>query len=263
MEALRTGILAVVLALLASLPARADVITRLPTDDKVIALTFDACQGHEPAYFDRPLLDYLLSRKLPFTLFVTGRFAQNNRADMEHLSRLGHVTFGNHSWDHPNTMNRFSAEATVSQAERADAAIEAITGRKPLFFRFPAGNFNDAGLAAVEAQGMPVIHWRWATGDPVRSETADRLVARVTRLAKPGDILIFHINGRGWHTAEALPRIVETLEAEGYRFVSLTDYVVPERTPPTALDRAAALARQAMERVTQGAAGASPFGAAR
>jgi len=137
MGALRTRILAVILALLAPAPAHADVITRLPTDDKVIALTFDACQGHEPASFDRPLLDYLLSRKLPFTLFVTGRFAENNRADMERLSGLDHVAFGNHSWDHPNTMNRFTAEATVSQAARADAAIEAITGRKPLFFRFP------------------------------------------------------------------------------------------------------------------------------
>lgn len=251
------------LAQIAPAVARADVIRRLPTDEKVIALTFDACMGHEPASFDRPLLDYLLTRKLPFTVFVTGRFAEHNRADMERLATIGRVTFGNHSWDHPNTMDRYTPQATAAQAARADAAIEAIVGRKPAFFRFPAGNFNTEGLAAVEAQGMPVIHWRWATGDPSRAETADRLVARVTRLVEPGDILIFHINGRGWHTAEALPRIVDALEAKGYRFVSLTDYVASPRVPPTALDRAAALARQAMERVALGAAGTSPLGAVR
>lgn len=251
------------LALLASGYARADVITRLPTQDKVIALTFDACMGHEPASFDRTLLDYLLARKLPFTVFVTGRFAEHNRADLERLARLDQVEIGNHSWDHPNTMNRFSAEASGAEAARADAAIEAVIGRKPAYFRFPAGNFNAAGLAAVEAEGLPVIHWRWATGDPARSETADRLVARVTRLARPGDILIFHINGRGWHTAEALPRIVEALEADGYRFVRLSDYIVPARQRPTAIDRAADLARKLLEHATRGAAGGSPFGAAR
>jgi peptidoglycan/xylan/chitin deacetylase (PgdA/CDA1 family) len=260
---LRVAFLSLMLALPAIGAVRADVITRLPTDDKVIALTFDACQAHEPASFDRPLLDYLLENRLPFALFVTGRFAQNNRADMERLALRDHVEFGNHSWDHPNTMNRFDAETTRVQASRADAVIEEITGRKPAFFRFPAGNYNATALAAVEAEGMPVIHWRWATGDPARSETAERLEARVSRRAQPGDILIFHINGRGWHTAEALPRIVDKLRSEGYRFVKLSDYIHTPRQPPTRLDRAASATRLLMERFTLGAAAGNPFGAAR
>lgn len=262
MRNLNALVLAVVAALALAPVARADLVTRLPTQDKVVALTFDACQAHAPAAFDKPLLDYLLARKLPFTLFVSGRFAETNASDLQRLAREPQVEFGNHSWDHPNTMDRFTPEAVRRQAERADAGIEAVTGRAPRFFRFPAGNLNDAGLAAVEAMGMPVVHWRWASGDPSRGETAEKLHARVMRLVQPGDILIFHINGRGWHTAEALPRIVESLEAEGYRFVQLSDYIATPRKPPTAVERTAQRAQDLISRAFLGAAGQVPFGGA-
>jgi peptidoglycan/xylan/chitin deacetylase (PgdA/CDA1 family) len=40
---------------------------------------------------------------------------------------------------------------------------------------------------------------------------------------RPGSILIFHINGRGWSTAAALPDIVTELRRRGYRFTTLAD----------------------------------------
>ena len=43
------------------------------------------------------------------------------------------------------------------------------------------------------------------------------------RTAKAGSIVIFHINGRGLKTAEALPEILRKLREEGLRFVSLAD----------------------------------------
>jgi peptidoglycan/xylan/chitin deacetylase (PgdA/CDA1 family) len=45
----------------------------------------------------------------------------------------------------------------------------------------------------------------------------------VVSKATPGSILIFHINGRGYHTGEALPRIVHELKGKGYRFISLEE----------------------------------------
>lgn len=243
--------------------AHAELVTRLPTSEKVVALTFDACMAHEPAAFDRQLLEFLVSRRIPFTLFVTGKFIEHNRADMERLAALDFVDIENHSWDHPNTMNRFKPDDVVRQVSRANEAIEALTGRKPQFFRFPAGNFKESGLTAVEQQGLHVVHWRWASGDPARSETAERLHERVIRLTEPGDILIFHINGRGWHTAEALPRIVDDLQAQGYRFVLVSDYVGEPRRLPGPLQRTAARAARMIEQMAQRAAAASPLGAAR
>jgi peptidoglycan/xylan/chitin deacetylase (PgdA/CDA1 family) len=212
-------------AALMSAPSRADVITRLPTEDKVVALTFDACMAHEPATFDHSILDVLVQRKIPFTVFASGRFVENNLADIEALSKLDFVDIENHSWDHPNNMDRFRPEHVVNQVDHAAEAITTATGRGPQFFRFPAGNYNEDGLKAVEAIGYHVVHWRWASGDPDRHESANALVNRVAEKTRPGDILIFHINGRGWHTGEALPRILDTLQGEGYRFVLVSDYV--------------------------------------
>ncbi len=212
-------------AVLAALPARADLVTRLPTDERVVALTFDACEAGQKVGFDHGVLDYLLERKIPFTVFASGRFVETNFAEVQALSALDFVDIENHSWNHPNTMQHFRPEAVLDQVGRAHNAIVTATGRQPQFFRFPAGNYNEEGLKAAESLGYHVVHWRWATGDPDRREGANALYNRVMSRVAPGDVLIFHINGRGVHTAEALPRIVEQLEAEGYRFVLLSDYI--------------------------------------
>jgi peptidoglycan/xylan/chitin deacetylase (PgdA/CDA1 family) len=39
------------------------------------------------------------------------------------------------------------------------------------------------------------------------------------------DFALYHINGRGWHTAEALPRMIDGLKAQVYRFELLRDYL--------------------------------------
>lgn len=227
MRCLEFAILLVVLAA----QARADVLTQLPTDDKVVALTFDACEAGEPMAFDRGILDYLLARGIPFTVFASGRFVETNRTDIEALAALDFVDIENHSWSHPNNMHHFEPDDVVRQVERANVAIAATTGRRPQFFRFPAGNYDPRGLKAVEDIGMKVVHWRWASGDPDPTQRADRLFDRVMANVQPGDVLIFHINGRAKHTAEALPRIVEALEGQGFRFVRVSDYVGEPRGP--------------------------------
>jgi peptidoglycan/xylan/chitin deacetylase (PgdA/CDA1 family) len=206
-------------------PAQADLVTRLPTDEKVVALTFDACEAGKPVAFDQAVLDYLMSHEIPFTVFASGRFVKTNFAVVQALSELDFVDIENHSWNHPNTMDKFSPSAVVSQVTRAQEEIAAATGRAPQFFRFPAGNYNEEGLKAVERLGLHVVHWRWATGDPDPHEGANALYHRVITKVAPGDILIFHINGRGVHTAEALPRILDELKAQGYRFVLVSDYI--------------------------------------
>jgi peptidoglycan/xylan/chitin deacetylase (PgdA/CDA1 family) len=231
--------------------ARADLVTRLPTHERVVALTFDACQAGEPMAFDRGVLDYLVAEKIPFTVFASGRFVEANAADMQALAALDFVDIENHSWNHPNTMHRFSPEAVLDQVGRAHNEIMTVTGRTPQFFRFPAGNYNDAGLKAAESLGYHVVHWRWATGDPDRHMRADALMKRVAAHVQPGDILIFHINGRGVHTAEALPRIVEKLRADGYRFVLVSDYVGTPRVREPEPVLSIAAARHRLEAIVQ------------
>jgi peptidoglycan/xylan/chitin deacetylase (PgdA/CDA1 family) len=80
-------------------------------------------------------------------------------------------------------------------------------------------------LDDVESLGYRVVHWRFPSGDPVKNISVKKLVSWVIYKVKPGDILIFHINGRGYRTAEGLPLIVKQLKEQGYRFVKLNESI--------------------------------------
>jgi peptidoglycan/xylan/chitin deacetylase (PgdA/CDA1 family) len=204
-------------------PPVAGIITRLPTRARVVALTFDACQAFERMQLDLGITDFLVGRRIPFTIFMGGRFARDNAAAVRELATNGFVSIQNHSWSHNNDMRNLDDERVRSEVLRASAMIESVTGHRPTLFRFPAGNADERTVAEVRALGLEVVHWRWAEGDPDPNISADQLVEQTLARTRPGDILVFHVNGRGWHTAEALPRIVDGLAARGFSFVRVVD----------------------------------------
>ncbi|MEZ5838981.1 MAG: hypothetical protein R3D02_00590 [Hyphomicrobiales bacterium] len=54
-------------------------------------------------------------------------------------------------------------------------------------------------------------------------QSADMIVRGVLAAVRPGSIVVAHANGRGVHTAEALPRLIEGLRARGYRLVTVSE----------------------------------------
>ncbi|OJX70411.1 polysaccharide deacetylase family protein [Magnetospirillum sp. 64-120] len=220
-------LLLAVAALVATSSARGEVIEHLPAGVSRVALTFDACEGRgKPAYLDRKLVDVLVAEKLPVTIFATGLFARRNAAELAELAQSPLVEVENHSFDHPQHMEKLSVAQVQAQVADADAAIAQVTGKQPRYFRFPAGNYDAATLAAVEATGHRVVHWSFASGDPAPGLSPERLKTWVLSKARGGDILIFHINGRAPATAQALPAIVAELRRRKVEFVRL-DEVLP------------------------------------
>lgn len=212
------------LLLLAPSVVRAEVVTSLPNSGKVVALTFDACEGKgAPALFDQSILAVLEKEKVPFTVFVTGLFAKRNAAELTRLARLPQVEIENHSFDHPQHMERLDGAAIRREVEDTDRLVENLTGRRPRFFRFPAGNYDPAALTEVEATGHTVVHWSFASGDPARGVTPEHLKDWVLTKTRPGNILIFHVNGRAPATGAALHAILTELRRRGYGFVRLDE----------------------------------------
>ncbi|ARJ66913.1 hypothetical protein WV31_15140 [Magnetospirillum sp. ME-1] len=218
------------LLLLLAAPARAEVIERLPTPtaDKVVALTFDACEARgQPAFLDQTILDVLVAEQVPYTIFATGLFARRNAEALKTLAASPLVRVENHSMAHPRHMERFDAAAIRKEVEDADAAIQAVTGRKPRFFRFPGGDHDSRSLAEVEATGHRVVHWSFPSGDPAPGVTPRHLTEWVLSRTRPGAILIFHVNRRAPATGPALPAILAGLRAKGYRVVPLEEALPP------------------------------------
>ena len=54
------------------------------------------------------------------------------------------------------------------------------------------------------------------SGDPDKRITKERLIAWVLAKARPGSIVVMHMNRHGWHTAEALPEIIQGLRERGF-----------------------------------------------
>jgi len=207
-------------------PCVAEVVTRLPGADQAIALTFDACETRTPSFLDREILDYLLAEGIPFTVFVSGRFARRNAEQLKALTANSAVEIENHSLNHIQHMERLGKEEVVREVVEAERLLATITGRNTQFFRFPAGNCDQRTLGLVEGLGYRAVHWSFASGDPDKYLTPNRLTAWVLGKARPGDILIFHINGRGYSTGDALPGIVQQLRQRGYRFVRIDELLV-------------------------------------
>lgn len=205
----------------------AGIVTRLPTRERVVALTFDACEAYERMRLDHGITDFLVGRRIPFTVFMGGRFARDNADDVRELATHDFVSIQNHTWSHPRDLRVVDDDRVRSEVRRAETMLLELTGHRPTLFRFPGGNADERTVALVRGLGYQVVHWRWAEGDPAPSVDADRLVAQTLERTRAGDILIFHVNGRGWHTAEALPRIVDGLAARGFRFVTVAEVLTP------------------------------------
>jgi peptidoglycan/xylan/chitin deacetylase (PgdA/CDA1 family) len=191
--------------------------------DKLVALTFDACEAKKIAHLDEGILEVLRHHPVPFTVFASGRFVRDNEIAVAELSRWPEVHIENHSWSHPADMRLLSDDEIRREVLQTDEIIERVAGRRPTFFRFPGGLADERTVDLVARLGHQTVHWRWPEGDPARAIDANALIEQTYAKVRPGDILIFHINGRGWHTAEALPELLTGLELRGYRFVSLVD----------------------------------------
>lgn len=201
------------------------IVTHLPTVDRVVALTFDACEAGERMTLDEKIIAALAEKHVPYTIFMGGKFARDNADGVAALAQNPDVEIENHTWSHPADMRLLTDAKIAAQVTAADEEIARLTGRATHLFRFPGGWADARTVAAVHKLGYQIVHWRWPSGDPDTHITAKGLVKSALANTRPGDILIFHINGRGWHTAEALPGVIDGLEAKGFRFVKVSDYL--------------------------------------
>ena len=213
----------IIFCILFTAVSNAEVITSFdPHGKKEIVLTFDACETKTPSYFDPDILGYLIEHKIPATFFVSAKFALRNPDALSEIAdKYPFLELENHSYHHYAHMEDLNASTVREEIKSTEDIIFQETKKKTKYFRFPAGNYDEDTLAIVESMGYKVVHWSFASGDPDKHIDAARLVKGVLKDAKAGDILIFHINGRGYSTPKALPQIVETLQKRGFTFVRL------------------------------------------
>lgn len=188
-----------------------------------MALTFDLCEGErDSAGFDEKIVRILQARDVKATFFMGGKWAETHPDAARMLGSEGLFEMANHSYSH-NLFTDISSDEMKSQVLKAQDSIRRNTGVTPRYFRYPAGAYNGAALQVVAGCGLVPIQWDVVTGDPDPNVKATAIIRVVKERARNGSIVIMHANGRGWHTAEALPAIIDELRAKGLALVTVSE----------------------------------------
>jgi peptidoglycan-N-acetylglucosamine deacetylase len=196
----------------------APLITNGARDLPEIALTFDACPAKG---FDAGIIHVLTATQTPATFFLSGRWMQSHLTATELLASIPYFELGDHSWDHAD-FARLSRPQIDLEISRTEQLLSQSTHRSGTLFRFPFGASTPRAVQEIYRLGLTPIQWDVVSVDPAKSMTAAMLITRVLSQTQDGSIIIMHVNGRGWHTAEALPKIIEGLRGHGFRFVTVS-----------------------------------------
>ncbi|MEU6954077.1 polysaccharide deacetylase family protein [Streptomyces sp. NPDC045714] len=225
---------------------RTPVFERRPTGgsgagraaEKVVALTFDADmtagQGPRAASgerFDNPELVALLRRlKVPSTVFMTGRWAEEYPAQTKAIGTDPLFEIANHSYSH----HAFSSpcyglpvvgkDTMAREVERAFTAFRKAGARNVVpYFRFPGGCYDDKALRALAPANVTAVQWDVVSGDAFATD-ADAVAEQVLDGVRPGSLVVMHCTRSAAPATEAaVRRIVPELRERGYRFVKVSE----------------------------------------
>jgi peptidoglycan/xylan/chitin deacetylase (PgdA/CDA1 family) len=192
-----------------------------PRTGNRVALTFDACTTtREATPLDSRIPAILRSLHVPATLFVGGGWAATERAELAALARDPLFEIANHSFHHPH-LTRLDEKDIRRELARAQDEIAAVTGRRPMLFRAPYGEQDPRVVKVASSLGLTTVEYDLPSGDPDPRVSTRHLVDWVVGSARPGSIVVMHMNHPRFRTAEALPEIVAGLRTRGFELVTV------------------------------------------
>jgi peptidoglycan/xylan/chitin deacetylase (PgdA/CDA1 family) len=208
------------------------VKTGLNTDQKVLALTFDACDGPKGSNYDEKLIRYLENEKIPATLFISGKWIEANPDILQALSRDPLFEIENHGLNHkPCSVIGRSAhgiKGTKNIREIHDEIelnafrIQTMTGCKPRYFRAGTAYSDEICAEIANALGYEVVNFS-VRGD-AGATYSKKQVKEALLHSVPASIVLMHMNHPEGHTAGGVMEAIPELRKRGFRFVKLSEF---------------------------------------
>lgn len=193
-------------------------IYSVETTGKKVAISFDAAWGADKTPL---ILDILDEYNVKTTFFLVSFWVEKYPEMTQEIVRRGHE-LGLHSATHPD-FTALSKEQMHRELRNNYETIVRVSGFKPTLFRPPFGAYNNRVLEVVEdEEGFITIQWSVDSLD-WKNVTADDIVQRVLGQIGPGDIVLFHNNAEA--TPAALPRILASLQKDGYQIVPVSQLI--------------------------------------
>jgi peptidoglycan/xylan/chitin deacetylase (PgdA/CDA1 family) len=208
------------------------VHTRLKTQDKVVALTLDACGSSKGKGYDAALIGFLERERIPATLFINARWIDANPVIFKRLAANPLFEIANHGLLHrPASVSgrsvygiagtRTVAEL-VNEIEGNARKISVLTGVRPRYYRSGTAYYDEVAVHISRRLGHEVIGFS-ILGDAGATYHRDQVRLALLK-ASPGDIVILHMNRPDGETAAGVIDALPELKRRGFRFVKLSDY---------------------------------------
>lgn len=213
---------------------RMEFYSGIDTKEKLVALTFD--DGPNPV-FTPLILDVLKNMNVTATFFLLGKRVEQFPNVARRIKKEGHC-IANHTYDHGKDFRR------------AEKVIQEVIGVRCQFFKPP--NNDTSNVPDDLPENVKVVNycrnckgnqphinpndWQWEHSNPTSNsrEKAEAIFNQIKRDAEHGCIIQLHDGKqpdgddhwihRALPTYLALPIIIESLRAKGYRFVKLDDH---------------------------------------
>lgn len=199
---------------------RERVVHRVPTKEKLVALTFD--DGPHPT-FTPEILQILDKYQVKATFFIIGERMEKYPDIAKEVFTRGHV-IGNHTYTHPYNIEEETQEQVIWELKKCEQVIERITGKRSYLFRPPRGLVNGKIVRIAEEEGYRVILWT-VSADHHDAPTPQLMAERVLKQICPGGIILAHDGRVGirWKDVVATPIIIKSLIRQGYQFVTIPE----------------------------------------
>lgn len=195
------------------------------SDEKVVYLTLD----DGPSQNTQKVLDILDKYNAKATFFVTGEMPEYK--DMIKVAYDKGHTIGMHTYSHDYAKVYASVDSYFQDLDQVAQIVKEEIGYVPCFIRFPGGSSNTISASytkgimstltkEVQARGYQYYDWNGSSGDGA-VRTTEQLVAQATSFHDNNIILLSHDSAGKDTTVEALPRIIEYYQSQGYVFKAL------------------------------------------
>lgn len=189
-----------------------------------IALTID--DGPDPEVTPQ-VLDLLDRYAVKATFFCIGQRAIRHPELCREIAARGHAV-ENHSQHHRHHFSLLGLRGLERELRQAQDTLTTVTGRRPAFFRAPAGLRNPFLDPVLARLGLRLAAWSRRGFD---TRTGDPAVVsrRLLRGLKPGAILLVH-DGNCARMADGIPVVLAVLPGllqaaadAGLKFITLSD----------------------------------------
>lgn len=198
-------------------------IYSVETEEKMVALSFDAAWGNEDT---KILMDILAKYNVHVTFFMTGGWVESYPEDVKMILAAGH-DLGNHSENHKN-MSQLSDEQCQEELKKVHNKVKELTGYEMFLFRPPYGDYDNHVVTNAKKLGYYTIQWDVDSLD-WKDYGADSIIKTVCehKNLQNGSIILMHNGAK--YTKDALETVIQTLQDKGYKIVPISELIYREK----------------------------------